>query len=437
MIDEGLARRAQDAGGRGVVAHRETRSAPSSTSRRKGRATSRVRDLRRRLPRLAEGTGALAGGLSAARTGRRSGPRSSRRRASVRRRRLDATTRRRCSRTTRRRSCSRRCATRWRRRTRRSGRIRRSSSPSSIRSRCAGNTFLMGGHSLDFFDFYRHADNAMVYETSNRDARVWSWDSYLCDVGRILTAKLQDRVRRLREAPSRGADPARARRGEPRRQDDLLVHLRARLREGRQLRRERRRRSRRRRGRPRSSAGARTCSTSPRGRSLPKWRSSIQRWPSLPGLPGFIGVAEDPRAGAAHIHARRGVGVPAAGVERSRAAAAIVLALAAAGARDARRPVDTAEKQRGVSWVGGRREVTAQDFDRLVGRDRWGCRPVRLAARPEHARGDARDEPRPVGESKGSASRRVSLVRAASARCCARISGSATHRTACGWPTCG
>ena len=51
-----------------------------------------------------------------------------------------------------------------------------------------GNTFLMGGHSLDFFDFYRHADNAMVYETSNRDARVWGWDSYLCDVGRVLTA---------------------------------------------------------------------------------------------------------------------------------------------------------------------------------------------------------------------------------------------------------
>src|ERR1043165_5605369 len=50
-----------------------------------------------------------------------------------------------------------------------------------------GNTFLMGGHSLDFFDFYRHADNAFVYETSNRDARVWQWDSYLCDVGRIVS----------------------------------------------------------------------------------------------------------------------------------------------------------------------------------------------------------------------------------------------------------
>jgi hypothetical protein len=54
-----------------------------------------------------------------------------------------------------------------------------------------GNTFLMGGHSLDFFDFYRHADNAMVYETSNRDARIWGWDSYLCDVGRILAARMK------------------------------------------------------------------------------------------------------------------------------------------------------------------------------------------------------------------------------------------------------
>jgi hypothetical protein len=50
-----------------------------------------------------------------------------------------------------------------------------------------GNTFLMGGHSLDFFDFYRRADNAFVYETSNRDPRVWEWDSYLCDVGRVVS----------------------------------------------------------------------------------------------------------------------------------------------------------------------------------------------------------------------------------------------------------
>jgi hypothetical protein len=51
------------------------------------------------------------------------------------------------------------------------------------------NAFLMGGSSLDYFDFYRTADNAFIYETSNRDPRIWSWDSYLCDVGRIVTAQ--------------------------------------------------------------------------------------------------------------------------------------------------------------------------------------------------------------------------------------------------------
>jgi hypothetical protein len=53
-----------------------------------------------------------------------------------------------------------------------------------------GNTFLMKGHSLDFFDFYRRADNAIVYETSNREPRVWGWDSYLCDVQRVVGAKM-------------------------------------------------------------------------------------------------------------------------------------------------------------------------------------------------------------------------------------------------------
>lgn len=51
-----------------------------------------------------------------------------------------------------------------------------------------GCTFLrMGG--LDFFDFYRLADNAFVYETSNRDPRLWHWDSYLNDVGRVVCAR--------------------------------------------------------------------------------------------------------------------------------------------------------------------------------------------------------------------------------------------------------
>jgi len=54
-----------------------------------------------------------------------------------------------------------------------------------------GNTFLMKGHSLDFFDFYRLADNAIVYETSNREPRVWGWDSYLCDVQRLVAPRMR------------------------------------------------------------------------------------------------------------------------------------------------------------------------------------------------------------------------------------------------------
>ena len=72
-----------------------------------------------------------------------------------------------------------------------------------------GNTFLMGGHSLDFFDFYRLADNAFVYETSNRDARVWSWDSYLCDVGRVVAAD-QKLAFGIYVKPHRGAPIQRA-----------------------------------------------------------------------------------------------------------------------------------------------------------------------------------------------------------------------------------
>ncbi|HXG62346.1 MAG TPA: hypothetical protein VNO22_13290 [Planctomycetota bacterium] len=72
-----------------------------------------------------------------------------------------------------------------------------------------GNTFLMRGHSLDFFDFYRHADNAFVYETSNRDPRVWGWDSYLCDVARVVTADLGLRFG-IYVKPHRGAPLQRA-----------------------------------------------------------------------------------------------------------------------------------------------------------------------------------------------------------------------------------
>ena len=67
-----------------------------------------------------------------------------------------------------------------------------------------GNTFLMKGHSLDFFDFYREADNAIVYETSNRGPRIWGWDSYLCDVQRVVAAKM-DLARGIYIKPHRGA----------------------------------------------------------------------------------------------------------------------------------------------------------------------------------------------------------------------------------------
>lgn len=67
-----------------------------------------------------------------------------------------------------------------------------------------GNTFLMKGHSLDFFNFYRLADNQFVYETSNRDARVWQWDSYLCDVGRKVSTGM-DKAFGVLVKPHRGA----------------------------------------------------------------------------------------------------------------------------------------------------------------------------------------------------------------------------------------
>ena len=72
-----------------------------------------------------------------------------------------------------------------------------------------GNTFLMGGSSLGFFDFYRFADNAFIYETSNRDYRVWQWDSYLCDVGRSLNRFMGKRFA-IYLKPHRGAPVQRA-----------------------------------------------------------------------------------------------------------------------------------------------------------------------------------------------------------------------------------
>ncbi len=72
-----------------------------------------------------------------------------------------------------------------------------------------GNNFLLGGHSLDFFDFYRLADNGFCHETSNRDPRIWSWDSYLLDVGRMMSAE-QQMALGLYVKPHRGAPVQRA-----------------------------------------------------------------------------------------------------------------------------------------------------------------------------------------------------------------------------------
>ncbi|HKY37059.1 MAG TPA: beta-galactosidase trimerization domain-containing protein [Polyangiaceae bacterium] len=72
-----------------------------------------------------------------------------------------------------------------------------------------GCTFISNGSSLDFFEFYRHADNAIVWETSNRDARSWGWDSYLMDVQRVLGEKL-GLAQGIYIKPHRGAPIQRA-----------------------------------------------------------------------------------------------------------------------------------------------------------------------------------------------------------------------------------
>lgn len=45
---------------------------------------------------------------------------------------------------------------------------------------------LVRGHNLDYFNFYRYADNAIVYETTHAHPRAWQWDSYLCDAARSV-----------------------------------------------------------------------------------------------------------------------------------------------------------------------------------------------------------------------------------------------------------
>jgi hypothetical protein len=72
-----------------------------------------------------------------------------------------------------------------------------------------GVNFLMGSSSLDYFDFYRDADNGFMYETSSRDPRIWHWDSYMCDVGRTLVDRMGKRFG-IYIKPHRGAAVQRA-----------------------------------------------------------------------------------------------------------------------------------------------------------------------------------------------------------------------------------
>jgi hypothetical protein len=71
------------------------------------------------------------------------------------------------------------------------------------------STFVSNGSSLDFFEFYRHADNAIVWETSDRDARSWGWDSYAMDVQRVLGNRL-GLAQGIYIKPHRGAPVQRA-----------------------------------------------------------------------------------------------------------------------------------------------------------------------------------------------------------------------------------
>ncbi len=53
-----------------------------------------------------------------------------------------------------------------------------------------GPTPSWNGASLDWHEFYdQNANNAFVFETSNRDARVWQWESYLADIGRGIATR--------------------------------------------------------------------------------------------------------------------------------------------------------------------------------------------------------------------------------------------------------
>lgn len=51
-----------------------------------------------------------------------------------------------------------------------------------------GPTPTWDGHSIDYFEFYRATPStAIIWETSNSDARVWQWDGYLADITRTIS----------------------------------------------------------------------------------------------------------------------------------------------------------------------------------------------------------------------------------------------------------
>jgi len=65
------------------------------------------------------------------------------------------------------------------------------------------------GASLDWNEFYDLKPNtAFVFETSNRDARTWQWESYLADIGRGIATR-HDMVQGCLVKPHRGAPAQR------------------------------------------------------------------------------------------------------------------------------------------------------------------------------------------------------------------------------------
>jgi len=72
-----------------------------------------------------------------------------------------------------------------------------------------GPTPSWNGASLDWHEFYDLKPNtAFVFETSNRDARTWQWESYLADIGRGIALR-HDMAQGCLVKPHRGAPAQR------------------------------------------------------------------------------------------------------------------------------------------------------------------------------------------------------------------------------------